>query len=179
MEAATDLPRLRAGAMVNRTPAARSGRAGARASAQTERRLSAEDLPVLRWATFSWAIFCPSLRVCMPARSTALMCTNTSFPPSSGWMNPNPFWLLNHFTVPCVISLLFRYCACGAAPGGRLRSFRVLEEGRQSDALVAARPSRSAEARSRKCTPWGPVPQGRELANHAGDQESVSERRKV
>src|SRR5215813_444376 len=112
----------------------------------------------------------------MPARSTALMCTNTSFPPSSGWMNPNPFWLLNHFTVLCVISLLFRYCACGAAPGGRLRSVRVLEEGRQSDALVAARPSRSAEARSRKCTPWRPVPQGRELANRAGDQEPVSEK---
>jgi hypothetical protein len=29
----------------------------------------------------------------MPARSTAEMCTNTSFPPSVGWMNPNPFFL--------------------------------------------------------------------------------------
>jgi hypothetical protein len=31
-------------------------------------------------------------------RSTALMCTKTSLPPSSG--NPKPFWALNHFTVP-------------------------------------------------------------------------------
>ena len=29
-------------------------------------------------------IFCPSLRFCIPARSTALMCTNTSLLPSSG-----------------------------------------------------------------------------------------------
>src|SRR6478672_3934672 len=36
----------------------------------------------------------------MPARSTALMCTNTSFEPSVGWMNPKPFWLLKNFTVP-------------------------------------------------------------------------------
>src|ERR1043166_771121 len=36
----------------------------------------------------------------MPARSTALMCTNTSFDPSAGWMNPKPFWLLKNFTVP-------------------------------------------------------------------------------
>jgi hypothetical protein len=26
--------------------------------------------------------------------------------PSSGWMNPKPFWPLNHFTVPCVIARL-------------------------------------------------------------------------
>src|SRR6266478_203158 len=30
----------------------------------------------------------------------ALMCTKTSWPPSSGWMKPKPFWMLNHFTVP-------------------------------------------------------------------------------
>ena len=33
----------------------------------------------------------------------AEMWTNTSFEPSSGWINPNPFWELNHFTVPCDI----------------------------------------------------------------------------
>src|SRR5262249_38899720 len=73
------------------------------AADRTARRLSAEDLPVLRSATTSKATFCPSLRPCIPARSTALMCTNTSLPPSSGWMKPKPFWILNHFTVPCVI----------------------------------------------------------------------------
>src|SRR5689334_5484127 len=36
----------------------------------------------------------------MPARSTAEMCTNTSLPPSLGWMKPKPFWPLNHLTVP-------------------------------------------------------------------------------
>src|SRR5712692_9106223 len=75
---------------------------------QTARKLSAEDLPVLGLGVTSKETFCPSLRLCIPARSTALMCTKTSLPPSSGWMKPKPFWLLNHFTVPCVISLVFQ-----------------------------------------------------------------------
>jgi hypothetical protein len=79
---------------------------------QMARRFSAEDLPVFRLATTSKETFCPSLRLDIPARSTALMCTNTSWLPSSGWMNPNPFWLLNHFTVPCVITT----CLSGGAP---------------------------------------------------------------
>jgi hypothetical protein len=41
------------------------------------------------------------------------MCTNTSWLPSSGWMNPKPFWLLNHFTVPCITT-----CLSGSAPPG-------------------------------------------------------------
>jgi hypothetical protein len=41
-----------------------------------------------------------------PARSTALMCTNTSLPPSSGAMKPKPLVALNHLTVPVVIFLL-------------------------------------------------------------------------
>src|SRR5579862_1364539 len=41
----------------------------------------------------------------MLARSTAEMCTNTSCPPSSGWMKPKPFWPLNHFTTPVAISV--------------------------------------------------------------------------
>jgi hypothetical protein len=73
------------------------------ATDQTARRLSAEDLPVRRSATTSKETFCPSLRPCIPARSTALMCTKTSLLPSSGWMKPKPFWPLNHFTVPCVM----------------------------------------------------------------------------
>jgi hypothetical protein len=63
-------------------------------------KLSAEDLPVRRSATTSYPIFCPSFRSRMPARSTALICTNTSAPPASGWINPKPFVALNHFTVP-------------------------------------------------------------------------------
>ena len=43
----------------------------------------------------------------MPARSTAEMCTNTSAPPSSGWMKPKPFWVLNHFTVPICMTRPF------------------------------------------------------------------------
>src|SRR5439155_9429795 len=44
----------------------------------------------------------------MPARSTALICTNTSREPSVGWMNPKPFCVLKNFTVPVaiVVSLL-------------------------------------------------------------------------
>src|SRR6201989_3036538 len=41
----------------------------------------------------------------MPARSTAEMWTNTSLPPSLGWMKPKPLVALNHFTVPVAISL--------------------------------------------------------------------------
>src|ERR1700748_236189 len=44
--------------------------------------------------------FWPSARPPRPARSTALMCTNTSLPPSLGWIKPKPFWPLNHLTVP-------------------------------------------------------------------------------
>src|SRR5437660_11297521 len=45
----------------------------------------------------------------MPARSTALMCTNTSFDPSVGWMNPNPFCELKNFTVPVAIMALLAF----------------------------------------------------------------------
>src|SRR5260370_28014060 len=63
-------------------------------------------------------------------------------------MKPKPFRLSNHFTVPLFM---------GALPvgtcGDRLRanaagSFEILGECRQSGALFAARPSRSAETRS-------------------------------
>ena len=74
-----------------------------RAYDHAARRFSAEALPVFRSATTSKETFCPSLRLPIPARSTALMCTKTSLPPSSGWMNPKPFWPLKNFTVPFVI----------------------------------------------------------------------------
>src|SRR5262249_61873081 len=106
---------------------------GFQAADRTARRLSAEDLPVFRSATTSNATFCPSLSPCIPARSTALMCTKTSLPPSSGWMKPKPFWTLNHFTVPCVISSSFSY-VCSQAARQRSRFVRDLEESRQSDA---------------------------------------------
>src|SRR5207245_3486965 len=43
------------------------------AAAYAARRFSAADLPVRRSATTSKVTFCPSLRVLMPARSTALI----------------------------------------------------------------------------------------------------------
>jgi|GEM_PF-5397160 hypothetical protein len=55
---------------------------------QTARRFSAEALPFFGLATTSKETFCPSLSPVIPARSTALMCTKTSLPPSSDWMNP-------------------------------------------------------------------------------------------
>src|ERR1700688_35509 len=70
------------------------------------RRFSALVLP--RWlSTFaSNESFWPSLRELMPARSTALICTNTSVPPPSGAMKPKPLVALNHLTVPVAILLL-------------------------------------------------------------------------
>src|SRR5690606_41821711 len=51
----------------------------------------------------------------MPARSSAVACTNTSLPPSSGWMKPKPFWALKNFTIPFCMELPFhtymRACA--------------------------------------------------------------------
>src|ERR1700741_1302221 len=54
----------------------------------------------------------------MPARSTALMCTNTSREPSLGVMNPKPFCVLKNLTVPvammafpCVRRCLSCVCA--------------------------------------------------------------------
>src|SRR4029077_10954418 len=59
-----------------------------RGQRQSDARRSADDLPVRRSCVSSEGTFLPSRCVCMPARSTALICTNTSLPPSSGWMKP-------------------------------------------------------------------------------------------
>src|ERR1700761_8051967 len=47
--------------------------------------------------------FWPSVRVRMPAASTAVACTNTSLPPPSGAIKPKPLEVLKNFTVPIVI----------------------------------------------------------------------------
>jgi hypothetical protein len=47
----------------------------------------------------------------------------TSFAPSSGWMKPKPFWLLNHFTVPIAIVISFQLTMHS---GGQMRSLRPL-----------------------------------------------------
>ena len=60
-------------------------------------------------------IFWPSLSEPRPARSTALMWTNTSLPPSSGCMKPKPFVALNRLTVPVVI-LTSPRCANARCP---------------------------------------------------------------
>ena len=64
-------------------------------------RFSAEDLP--RLLTTSYSTVWPSLSVERPAFSTAEIWTKTSPPPPWGWMKPNPFAGLNHFTVPFAI----------------------------------------------------------------------------
>src|SRR5688572_13644784 len=80
-------------------------RDAARPAVQVDFRLSANTLPSLPLAT-SNETFWPSLRAPRPERSTAEICTNTSFEPSSGWMNPKPLVGLNHFTVPIVTASL-------------------------------------------------------------------------
>src|ERR1700694_3209383 len=79
------------------------------------RRFSALVLPRMLSTLASYESFWPSLSEPMPARSTALMCTNTSLPPSSGAMKPKPFVALNHLTVPVVI-LLLQDCANALTP---------------------------------------------------------------
>src|SRR5580704_4960637 len=66
-------------------------------------RFSADVLPLL--ATSSYSTTCPSFRPVRPALSIAEICTNTSFPPPCGAINPYPFCELNHFTVPLAISV--------------------------------------------------------------------------
>src|SRR5262249_16044394 len=45
---------------------------------------------------------CPSLNDLSPARSTAVTCTNTSRPPSSGLMKPEPRSALKNLPVPAM-----------------------------------------------------------------------------
>src|SRR3954463_12244737 len=51
----------------------------------------------------SYSTFWPSARLRKPSAWIAVWWTNTSLPPPSGVMKPNPFASLNHFTVPVAI----------------------------------------------------------------------------
>src|SRR3954454_24296055 len=54
----------------------------------------------------SYSTFAPSASVRKPSPAMPEKCTNASFPPSSGVMNPKPFSSLNHFTTPVAIQHL-------------------------------------------------------------------------
>src|SRR5215217_6768939 len=74
----------------------------------------------------SYSTFAPSASVRKPSPAMPEKCTQASFPPSSGVMNPKPFSSLNHFTTPVAIqhlltlqSLCARWC-CRALPSRML-----------------------------------------------------------
>ena len=78
-------------------------------------RLMAENLPLFPFCTSNETCWF-SANVDRPARSTAEMCTNTSFEPSCGVMNPKPLVALKNFTVPVVdMNFPFMRGALGAA----------------------------------------------------------------
>src|SRR5690349_11745476 len=60
-------------------------------------------------------------------RSTAEMWTNTSAPPSSGWMKPKPLVSLNHFTVPVAIVYFPFRDRCDRANRGNSSKFVEIE----------------------------------------------------
>src|SRR6266478_1491427 len=63
-------------------------------------------------------------------------------------MKPKPFRLSNHFTVPLFMGALPLGTCADRLRADAAGSFEILGECRQSGALFAARPSRSAETRS-------------------------------
>src|SRR3979409_1009692 len=87
------------------------------------RRFSALVLPRMLSSFDSYESFWPSLSEPMPARSTALMCTNTSLPPSSGVMNPKPFVSFTHLTVPVAIFNFSKMRNCALCPHDLRASF--------------------------------------------------------
>src|SRR5690349_3998303 len=58
----------------------------------------------------SYSTFAPSVSVRKPSPAMPEKCTNASFPPSSGVMNPKPFSSLNHLTTPVAIQHLLTAC---------------------------------------------------------------------
>src|SRR5579872_4670159 len=79
--------------------------------------------------------FWPSVKVRMPAASTAVACTKTSLPPPSGAIKPKPFEVLKNFTVPIVIAT-----SCMNSVSAECRNGWMLEvQGEGSDCLVQAR----------------------------------------
>src|ERR687889_1823797 len=67
----------------------------------------------------SYSTFAPSASVRKPSPEIPEKCTNASFPPSSGVMNPKPFSSLNHLTTPVAIQHLLTTWidARGVLPG--------------------------------------------------------------
>src|SRR5690242_3872734 len=59
---------------------------------------------------------CPSCSGPRPARSSTVACTNTSLPPASGVMKPNPLSGLYHFTVPVISTAVLRSTCRRGAP---------------------------------------------------------------
>src|SRR5882762_10118195 len=113
--------------------------------------------------------FWPSLSELRPARSTALMWTNTSLPPSSGAMKPKPLVALNHLTVPVVIvsspkmrqsamrphdllAGLIRFQRC-LGEGSRLGAVNKAERLFEWAAFTPLHPIKQAINRSRRCCP--------------------------
>src|ERR1700694_950405 len=62
--------------------------------------LTALAFPFLGSILLSKDTFWPSLRECIPDRSTSEIWTKTSGPPPSTSMKPKPFCMLKNFTVP-------------------------------------------------------------------------------
>src|SRR5579871_3503547 len=86
----------------------------------------------------------------MPARSTAVMWTNTSAPPLVGWINPKPFCALNHLTLPVAITRSSNHRHSTAAPK---RDAPATEGDRRTETPLAGQ----AEARSSQPNPPGPT----------------------
>src|ERR1041384_7936751 len=87
----------------------------------------------------------------MPARSTALMCTNTSLLPSVGWINPKPFWLLKNFTVPVGIN-----CSLLDTPVHPARADRAADKASEFWEMTSEAPkigSVARQAENRGCDP--------------------------
>src|SRR5688572_868495 len=96
-------------------------------------RLTAEILPFAP-VCVSNETFWFSLSEPRPAASTAEMCTNTSFWPFSGWMNPKPLDGLKNFTVP-MVDIVSSQCWRGRAQPRAASKERVGEDRRTAGKL--------------------------------------------
>src|SRR5262245_66322501 len=82
-------------------------------------------------------------------RSTAVICTNTSFPPSSGVMKPNPFDWLKNFTVPfCRMRGLLAHCK--ETIGARVSSHAGARVAKADSSDVREGEAQSTTVRQRK-----------------------------
>ena len=119
----------------------------------------------------------PSVKGGLPARSSAVACTNTSLPPSCGEMKPKPLFGSYHFTVP-VISTPGPVSICGRGGRGRAeagpprhrrRRHTRRAAGRLAAAGVLDAVLSSTASTCSTCRPFWPWPtrnlQGRTLAD--------------